>query len=337
MSGPLVLLGHQRPRPRVAEALAHFGRRGRLAVITAGWRHDEPELDALERDLGSRLVHLPLYRWFEEVTLDDPGLAAAYHARQQRIIDYKSAYREQIANAMGAVADMQARVARDAELYEPELRFTHQVLRAIDARALVRVEEIRTGFPATARPWDVPSVRRRHDEIAAALRDVDAVLVAGGHVGVLRNRMFFFGLDVLLPQALADGVAVVAWSAGTMALMDRIVLFYDDPPEGPGHAEMFDRGLDLVRGIRPFPHARQRLRTSDPARMARLVQRLSPAAVVAMEAGAWLEHTDEYGWVDRSDPDTCWTWNRDGQPCALDSVLPFEAPRTEVGERKVTP
>ncbi len=69
MSGPLALLGHQRPRPRVAEALAHYGCRGRVAVISAGWRHDEPELDALERDLGRRLVHLPLYRWFDEITL----------------------------------------------------------------------------------------------------------------------------------------------------------------------------------------------------------------------------------------------------------------------------
>jgi len=337
MSGPLALLGHQRPRPRVAEALAHYGCRGRVAVISAGWRHDEPELDALERDLGRRLVHLPLYRWFDEITLGNTALGTAYSERQKRIIAYKSAYREQISHAMEAVAAMQLRVARNPDLYDPELQFTHRVLRAIDSRALVRVEEIRCEFPATATPWDVPAVRRRHDEIASVLSDVDAVLIAGGHVGVLRNRLFFFGLDMLLPQALEAGTAVVAWSAGAMALTDRIVLFYDDPPEGKGHAEMFDLGLGLVSGIRPFPHAQQRLRVHDPARMARLVQRLNPAPVVAMEAGAWLEHTDDDGWVDRSDPESCWTWDRDGLPCGLPTPLSFDAPRTQVGQRTVTP
>ena len=337
MSGPLVLLGHQRPRQRVAEAVERCGCHGKLAVITAGWRHDEPEIDALQRDLGGRLVHLPLYRWFEEVSLEDAQLAEAYSARQHRIIDYKAAYREQIAHTMSAVADMQTRAQRDPELYEPELQFVHRVLRAIDARALVRVEEIRSSFPNTARPWDLPLVRRRHDETAAILNGVDAVLIAGGHVGVLRNRLFFFGLDVLLLRALAAGTGLMAWSAGAMSLMDRIVLFYDDPPEGKGHAEMFDSGLDIVRGLRLFPHARQRLRTQDPARMARLVNRLSPAAVIGMQAGAWLEHTAQGGWVDRSDPGTCWTWDADGNRCELPAELPFEPPRTEVGERMVTP
>lgn len=337
MSGPLVLLGHQRPRPRVAEALAQFGCHGRVAVISAGWRHDEPELGALQRDLGQPLVHLPLYRWFDEITVDDTTLGTAYSARQRRIIAYKSAYREQISHAMGAVAAMQLRVARNPDLHEPELQFTHRVLRAIDSRALVRVEEIRSEFPATATPWMMPAVKRRHDEIASVLSDVDAVLIAGGHVGVLRNRMFFFGLDKLLPETLAAGTAVVAWSAGVMALTDRIVLFYDDPPEGKGHAEMFDYGLGLVSGIRPFPHAKQRLRVSDPARMARLVQRLSPAPVIAMEAGAWLEHTDDAGWVDRSDPKSCWTWDSHGVQCGLPASLPFDPPRTHVGQRTVTP
>ena len=75
MSGPLVLLGPQRPRQRVAEAVHHFGCTRKLAIITAGWRHDEAELDALQRDLGVPRVHLPLYRWFDELALTNPDLA----------------------------------------------------------------------------------------------------------------------------------------------------------------------------------------------------------------------------------------------------------------------
>ena len=236
MSGPLVLLGPQRGRPRVAEALARHRCTGGVAVITAGWRHDEAELEALQRDLGRPVTLLPLYRWFDVLCQQDPDLANAYSKRQQSIVDYKAAYRDQLTHTMGAVAAMQRRVSHDPALYEPELRFTHEALRALDRRAIDRVNGLRASAPHTSTPWDLPSVRAHHDHIAEVLSKVDAVLIAGGHVAVLRNRLFFFGLDVLLPRALAAGTAVIAWSAGAMALTESIYLFYDDPPEGEGHA-----------------------------------------------------------------------------------------------------
>jgi len=337
MSGPLVLLGPQRAHPRVSEALAHHGCTGDVAVISAGWRHDEHELDALRRDLGDRLVHLPLYRWFDALCLRDRSLAAAYTARQQGIIDYKAAYRDQLGHIMAAVAAMQTRAERRPELYEPELRFTHRALRALDARALHRLNALRAADPTTSNPWDHPEVRAHHDEAARVLERVDAVIIAGGHVGVLRNRLFFFGLDVLLPHVLARGAAVVAWSAGAMALCDQIYLFYDDPPEGEGHAEVLDTGLDLISGLRLFPHARLRLRLDDPRRMGRLADRLRPATVLALEAGAWLEHTAQTGWVDRSLPDTARVIRPDGSACPPAEAFPFAAPRTHVGERTVIP
>lgn len=337
MSGPLVLLGPQRAQPRLSEALDHHGCTGEVAVITAGWRHDEAELEALERDLGARVTLLPLYQWFDDLCLADPTLASAYSARQQRIIDYKAAYRMQLVHTMEAVAAMQAGTEHDPELFGPELHFTHQALRALDARALQRVNEIRAADPITSHPWDHAGVRRHHDEAATILGRVDAVLIAGGHVGVLRNRLYFFGLDVQLPRALAGGCGVFAWSAGAMALTEQIVLFYDDPPEGQGHAELLDSGLGLVPGLRVFPHAQQRLRTGSPARMARLAERLRPATVVTLEPGAWIEHTEAHGWQDRSLPGTATTWSTTGVGHAAADGLSLPPPRTDVGARTVVP
>ena len=308
-----------------------------MAVITAGWRHDEQELGTLRRDLGDRLVLLPLYSWFDSLCVADGALAKAYKARQQKIIDYKGAYRDQLAHTMAAVAAMQHRVDHDAALYTPELNFTHQVLRALDARALSRLNEFRAEASITAAPWNRPEVRAHHERAAEILSQVDAVLIAGGHVGVLRNRMFFYGLDVLLPRLLARGGAVLGWSAGAMTLCDQIFLFYDDPPEGEGHAEILDSGLDIVHGLRVFPHAQRRLRLADSNRMKRLADRLRPATVLSLEPGAWIEHTPSTGWVDRSLPGTATVYGPDGQPTKPTDAFPFATPRTTVGERKVIP
>ncbi len=337
MIGPLVLLGPQRPKPRVAEALDHHGLSGKLAVITAGWRHDETEIDALRRDVGDRLVHLPLYSWFDELSLSNPELVKRYSQRQQRIIDYKSAYRKQLDHAMAAVSAMQSQVHRDPDLYNPELTFTHQVLRALDQRALVRVEEIRKSEPEVCTPWLNPEVRARHDEARDVVANVDAVLIAGGHVGILRNRMYFYGIDDILIQALGNGCGIVAWSAGAMTLCNHIYLFYDDPPEGVGNAEVLDTGLKIVPNMCLFPHARQRLRMHDQARLARLAERLRPTAAITMETGAWIEYNEAEGWVDRSWEGTSTAICAGGRVLPASEALPTTPPSVEKRPRTVTP
>ena len=90
LNAPLIL-GPQRPEPNLRVALDHVKVDGRLAVISAGWRHDEAELDALENHAGA-LTPVPLYQWFEEVYRHAPRIAERYRERQQRIQDYKRLY-----------------------------------------------------------------------------------------------------------------------------------------------------------------------------------------------------------------------------------------------------
>ena len=82
---------------------------------------------------------------------------------------------------------------------------------------------------------------------------------------------------------------MIAWSAGAMALTDRIVLFGDRAPRGPGHPEVYGSGLSLVRDVVLLPHARARLLLDDASRMAVLARRFGPARCVPLETGTRID------------------------------------------------
>jgi hypothetical protein len=82
---------------------------------------------------------------------------------------------------------------------------------------------------------------------------------------------------------------------GMMALTERIVLFGDRSPLGPGHPEVYGSGLSAVRGAVLLPHARTRLLLDDRARMAVFARRFAPARCVLLEAGTRIDLEDGSG------------------------------------------
>ena len=117
-----------------------------------------------------------------------------------------------------------------------------------------------------------------------------ALAVAGGHVAVVLYRLRLFDIPSMLGT-----LPVVAWSAGAMALAERVVLFHDSPPQGQGNPEILDSGVGLVRSVLPFPHARRRLHLDDPIRVSLMARRFAPLRCVAMDEGALL-HRHEGRW-----------------------------------------
>jgi hypothetical protein len=109
------------------------------------------------------------------------------------------------------------------------------------------------------------------------------VVVAGGHVGVLADVLHLFNVAASLPSA------VIAWSAGAMALAERIVLFHDRSAHGPGHPESYGSGLSAFRNVVPLPHARARLLLDDAPRMAVFARRFAPARCVLLENGTRID------------------------------------------------
>jgi peptidase E len=161
-------------------------------------------------------------------------------------------------------------------------------------------------------------VARLRERAVEALSQARAIVLTGGHVAVLLNRLQFFGVDRILQELVAGGKPTVAWSAGAMVLTDRIVLFYDDPPDGPSYPELLDRGFGLVSNVVVLPHARQRLRLDDRVRVSSLASRFAPATCLGLENGAWLTRVGDR-WKNRGAPGSALELRPDG------SVLDLEA------------
>ena len=126
-------------------------------------------------------------------------------------------------------------------------------------------------------------IGEHREALRRILQQSAALVVAGGHVGVLVQLLHLFHVAPHLPPT------VVAWSAGAMALTDRVVLFHDLAAQGAAHDEVYDEGLGLVPAAVLLPHARRRLRTDDPLRMAVLARRFAPARCVVLDDGVRLD------------------------------------------------
>jgi hypothetical protein len=295
MSGTVLILGPQRPHPNLARVLDARAVPGPLAVVSAGWRHDEAELGALQEDVGRAVVHLPLYTWFEEVLAAAPDLAEAYRERQDRIKAFKKLIRTRLSSAYGVILKLHAQRVEDDDLHQAELLDAVRAVRDLDRRALEGCDAIRQEAGLAAAPWTHPAVAPLHARIRDALQDTGALCIAGGHVAVLLNRMCFFGMRELVTRHHRAGGTVVAWSAGAMVLTERVVLFYDDPPEGPSEPEVLDRGFGLIEDRTLFPHARIRLRLDQADRLRLLQARfgactgLENGAALAVHDGTWTE------------------------------------------------
>ena len=279
---PVVLLGPQRHNPSLIEAIDALGIRGPIAAITAGWEEREDEDDELAAHLRGRAVNLRVFARVDVIYQRDPELHRALLRRYETIRKLRDLYRLRLDHALATVRELAETHAAPA-LLEPEIEHALAVVRDLDRHYLGRVAEIHARFLRRWSPAERDLVARQREEVAAVLRNVEALCVAGGHVGVLLNRMRLLGL----PE-LAGDLPIVAWSGGAMVLGERVVLFHDGPPQGAGNAEVFEPGLGAYRGVVPLPHARRRLRLDDPVRMALFARRFAPDRCVAMLAGSSL-------------------------------------------------
>lgn len=284
----VTLLGPQRFTPTLGEAVARAGISGRLASVTAGWQEREAEDLELHEHLGERTTNLMLYARSEDVFERDPQLAAAYRERQERLRELQELYRLRLDCAQMALRELELR-SGDPELLAPERESALEAIRSLDEHHLARVDEVHAGFVRQNRPAGRPAIERHSRQMVRQLEKVEGLAIAGGHVAILINRMRLFDLDKKLA-----GKAVFAWSAGAMAIAERVVLFHHFPPQGYGNTEVLEHGLGLARGLVLFPHAGRRLALDDRRRVALLARRFAPALCIAMANGAWMA-LDERG------------------------------------------
>ena len=289
----VILLGPQRPHADVGGVVAELGV-GPAALVSAGWQEWEEEDAHVLGALAPGSFNLRLYGRAETVWQEDPELAGGHRKLQQDVRTLRRAYNVRLARAMDAWIDLE-RLSGDSLILDPERQNALAAVRSLDNHHARRLGELRQDFYRRFDPLMRGSVGRQREEIRRALEGVGAVVVEGGHVPALLNRLRLFGLDELLA-----GKTVVACSGGAMALAHRVVLFHDSPPWGAGHAEMGEVGLGLFPGVVALPHRSARLRLDDPDRVRRLAARFAPDALVVLDPGSradWDGHWHPHGTV----------------------------------------
>lgn len=286
-----ILLGPQR-RPTVDSVLRSLGLAGPFATVTAGWQEREPDDGELNSLLGEQGLALRLYQRWLDVQERDPEYAAALRALDAMLGDLQDLYLLRLDYALQAVYALQRRAVSDqlggtfTERVAAPVAEAVAAVRALDSAHLAHVNEVRGEFFARLRPHDRPVIAAHRAEVAGLLDSAAALIVAGGHVGVLADVLHLFNVAAALRSP------VIAWSAGAMALADRIVLFGDRSPQGPGHAEVYGSGLGITRDLVLLPHARARLLLDDKPRMAVFAQRFAPAHCVLLESGSRVDLPD---------------------------------------------
>lgn len=281
----VVLLGPQR-RPTVGTVVRSLRLDGPIATITAGWQEREPD-EELGRHLGSRDVNLSLYGRWLDVQERDPGFAAGERRLNGVLEEVQDIYLLRLDYALRAVYAVQRRRGNDP-LRADALAEAVAAVRELDAAHLRRISDVRDEFYQARQPHARPVIAGHRAAVARLLGDTAALVIAGGHVGVLAHTLHLFDVAASLRSP------VIAWSAGAMALTERIVLFHDRAPQGPGQPEVYGSGLSVLRNMVPLPHARARLLLDDAPRMAVFARRFAPACCVLLENGIRID-TDSDG------------------------------------------
>jgi hypothetical protein len=273
----VILLGPQR-RPTVDTVIRSLSLSSApVATITAGWLERESDDGELGVLVGGRSVNLGLYRRWLDVQDSDAAYAAAERRRNSVLEELQETYLVRLDYALQAVYALRRHDHFDA------LGEAIDAVRALDAAHLRHLNNVRGEFFERVRPHDRPAIAGHRAAVAALLGDSAALVIAGGHVGVLADVLHLFNVAAFM------GGPVIAWSAGAMALTERIVLFHDRSARGPGHPEIYGSGLSVLRDVVLLPHARARLLLDDTARMAVFAQRFEPARCVLLDTGTRID------------------------------------------------
>lgn len=277
----VTVLGPQRRTSAARGAVRELMPDGPVTTINAGWQEREAETSELDEVLGGRMVNLRLYQRWRRLQGDDPDYAAAERQLRERLSEQQEIYAIRLEHALTAAAA----VARRDKM--PTLRDAAELdavaaIQELDRWHLRSVAGIRAEFYAGTAIGERDTVAAQRAELGELIGSSAGTVVAGGHVGVLLHVLHIFGLAAVIRPPL------ITWSAGAMALSDRVVLYHDRGPSGRQHPEVYAEGLGAYSGVLPFPHPRRRL-SADPAQMALLARRFSPRICLLLPDGVRID------------------------------------------------
>jgi hypothetical protein len=282
-----LLLGPQRPVVNLDSAIANSGiGDSPIAVISAAWQEAEGDIDDIQSLIANPLHDLSLYQRAEAVFAADDGLFAAYRARQDQLIEQQRMYRLRLRQLTIAAREI-LRSKGDPAALADERRHAISQLRALDRHHLRQIRKINARFDEPLSVTHNDLLAENVAEIKEVLSGIETVMITGGNVVVLMNRLSLFGFDSLLHDK-----NIVGWSAGAMVLCDRIVLFHDRMPQGRRDPEVMCQGLGIVPGTVLLPDARGRVRKTERVRSSLFSRRFSPATSLTLDNASLLMMQD---------------------------------------------
>lgn len=283
-----ILLGPQRPSTNLADAAAMASPGdGPVAVISAGWQEAEGDIDDVGALVGKPLVDLRLYHRAEELFAADEHLRLAYRERQERLQELQRLYQARLRQLMIAARAM-LRADGDAALLLTEQRHALSQLRALDRHHLGRVQSLYANYESAISVAASAALAAHVEAINKTLADCSTLIITGGNVVVLLNRLRLFGMQ---PALLEKNV--IAWSAGAMVLGKQIVLYHDKTAHGRRDPEVLDLGAGVIPDRILLPDASKRLRRKESLRMGLFCRRFAPATCITLDSGALLHYEDD--------------------------------------------
>lgn len=279
-----LLLGPQRPVSNLRAAVEQLELpEGPIATISAGWQEAEGDIDDVKALTGRALRDLNLYARAETLFQAHPELHEAYRARQGQLKEQQRLYRLRLKHLMVAARQV-LRSDGDPTLLAAERRHAIAQLRALDRHHQQRVQSIHDDFTSRFGTGRYAPLKPHVIEIRQDLDACQALLITGGNIIVLLNRILLFDLGSLVGDR-----PIIAWSAGAMILGEQIVLFHDRTPEGRRDPELLGAGLGIVHGHILLPDARRRIRAKDPTRLALFSRRFAPATCAMLDDESMLQ------------------------------------------------
>jgi hypothetical protein len=289
---PLFLLGPQTDFAAANEAIERLGLQSPVALITAGWETDEQFDHKIRRAIRVETLNLGLFARSEQLFADDPELIETLRARQDELRHLRDAYNIRLNLLLKAAREM-IRLRNSIIDLVPERESAIEMVRQLDRQNFVRTSQIIDHYEDRLRTAERPLVVQHRREIGEMLGLVNGILIAGGHVAIILNRLKIFGILEMRRE-----LPIIAWSGGTMALADQVVFFHDTPPQGPGDAEVLRAGMGLFHDVLPLPDANARLKLDDQARVELFAKRfdryrcvlLDEQTILERRNGSWENH-----------------------------------------------
>ncbi|TWP38242.1 hypothetical protein [Leekyejoonella antrihumi] len=280
----ITLLGPQR-RPSLDKVVQAMGLAGPFATITAGWQEREFDDAELHTHLRGDSHNLSLWHRLQDVLAQDADLAVAHRIRRDWIAQLQELYLIGVDHTMRAVRQIREQTENHPQVLAMAVADAEEVLRDLDRRHLARVHAVHAEFYERLVPHERPVVAHHRGEVAEVLSRCNAVVLAGGHVAELLDALHLFNIA---PAGL-DRLPIIAWSAGAMALTERVVLFNDNASREPTWSEVYDGGMGVLRDMVLLPSAHYRLRMQDHGRMSTFAHRFAPARCVLLDPGAKVQ------------------------------------------------